>query len=79
MHDPTESARKELLETTEQGSREYLTAQYGQTWNTQELQSEFQVLSFLSPFVVAIKRNTQEKGSLQFQHDPRIYHSWQPE
>lgn len=75
--DPTESIRRKLIAETKPTEREDLEAKVGQTWNTQELQRDFEVLGFMAPFVVVRKRATNEMGSLQFQHDPRLYHSWQ--
>ena len=43
------------------------------TWSTKELQENFQVLSFNAPFVLVIDKKTGKKGSLQFDHSPRVY------
>ena len=48
----------------------------GKCWTTDELQDEFEVLGFMAPFVVAIRRETKEKGSLLFVHAPRVYYCW---
>lgn len=47
-----------------------------QTWNTQELQQEFEVLGFAAPFVVVKRRSDGKKGTLEFKHSPRIYFSF---
>jgi len=43
------------------------------TWTTKELQEEFEVIGFQAPFVVVKRLSDNVKGSLQFQHMPRIY------
>ena len=75
MHDSTESIRREM--TTQinavEGSREYLEAKHGEVWDTKELQQEFEVLSFMAPFVVVRRRSDRAMGSVMFQADPRFY------
>jgi hypothetical protein len=75
MHDPTEQARRDRLAEINAvpGSREALEAQYGQVWNTQELAEQFQVFGFAAPLVVVRRRTDGVKGSLEFQHHPRLY------
>jgi len=60
------------------GSREVLEKQYGQVWDTDQLQDDFQVLGFAAPIVVVCRRSDNQKGSLTFQHSPRFYFSWEP-
>lgn len=48
----------------------------GECWTTDELQEEFDVLGFMAPACVAIRRETNEKGSLLFVHAPRVYFRW---
>lgn len=82
MSDPTESIRKQMAAeiNAEPGSREALEQEHGQVWNTQELQRDFVVLQFCAPFVVvAEKKEDGRRGSLLFQHSPRLYHSFKPE
>ncbi len=45
-------------------------------WNTDEVTKEFEIDSFLAPFVFAHKRSNNKKGVLVFQHSPRFYYSW---
>jgi hypothetical protein len=75
MNDPTEAARRERLVeiNAEPGSREALDAEHGQVWNTEQLTQEFEVLGFLAPLVVVRRRAGGVKGSLEFQHSPRLY------
>ncbi len=81
MTDPTESIRRERLAeiNTEPGSREALEAQYGQIWNTDELSRDYTVIGFMAPFVVVLRKADNVRGSLEFQHSPRLYFNFQPE
>lgn len=75
MHDPTEAKRREMTAEINavQGSREYLEAKHGKVWDTQELQQEFEVLSFMAPIVVVRRRSDAAMGSVLFQASPRYY------
>ncbi len=53
--------------------RQRLEKEYGQVWNTQELSAEFEVIGFMAPYVVVVKKSDNKKGSLQFQDRPRFY------
>ena len=77
--DPTEDIRRAMVAeiNAEPGSREALEAEYGQVWNTQQVQEEFEVLGFMSPFVSAQRRDGV-RGTLMFQHSPRLYFNFQP-
>ena len=80
MSDPTESIRREMVAeiNAEPGSREWLEAKYGQVWDTSEMQAEFEAVGFMAPFIVVRRRSDGVKGSLTFQHNPRLYYSFQP-
>ena len=80
MIDETEGIRRELGATinAEPGSREYLEAQHGQVWDTNQLQEDFTVLGFMSPMIAVIRKSDCIKGSLFFQHGPRFYFNFQP-
>jgi hypothetical protein len=81
MNDPTESIRREMVAQINaiEGSREYLQVKHGQIWDTTELQQDFEVIGFLAPFVVVKRKSDGVKGSLLFQHAPRLYYGFQPE
>ena len=81
MTDSTESIRRQQVAeiNADPGSREYLEAKYGDVWNTSELQRDFEVLGFLAPYCVVRRRSDGVKGSIMFQHDPRLYYGFQPE
>ena len=73
--DPTESIRREMVKEINavEGSREQLEAKYGQVWDTKEVQNDFSVEGFLAPFVSVKRKSDNVKGTLEFQHDPRLY------
>jgi hypothetical protein len=75
MTDPTETIRRERQAeiNAEPGSREALEARYGQVWTTQELAAQFDVIGFMAPLVVVRRKADGVKGSLEFQHNPRLY------
>jgi hypothetical protein len=54
-------------------TREELEKEEGQTWNTEEVQKDFEILGFLAPFVTARRRADNAKGTLTFQDQPRLY------
>jgi len=80
MIDPTEPIRRERLAeiNAEPGSREALEAQYGQVWDTQQLGQDFDVIGFMAPLVVVRCLADGRKGSLEFQHNPRLYFNFLP-
>lgn len=75
MADPTENIRRQRLAeiNAEPGSREALEAEHGQVWDTEELAEEFEVLGFLAPIIAVRRRSNGQRGSLEFQHNPRFY------
>ena len=77
----TEKIRKQMVAeiNAEPASREYLEQTHGQVWDTQELQRAFVVLGFCAPFVIVAEKESGRRGSLLFQHSPRLYHSFEPE
>ena len=81
MDDPTESIRRHRLTeiNAEPGSREALQEQHGQVWDTQELSGDFEVVGFLAPYVVVRRITDGQKGSLEFQHNPRFYFNFVPD
>ena len=78
MNDPTENIRRERLAeiNSEPGSREALERQYGQVWDTGQLAEQFEVIGFMAPLVVVRRKVDGQKGSLEFQHSPRLYFSF---
>lgn len=45
----------------------------GKVWTTGEMTKEFDVKSFLAPFVTVVRRSDGVKGTLMFSHRPRFY------
>lgn len=60
------------------GSREALQAEHGQVWSTDELTNDFDIIGFMAPYVVVVRRADKVKGSLEFQHSPRFYFNFEP-
>ncbi len=81
MLDRTETARRQMVsEINAQPSiRQQLEATHGQVWDTSELQQCFEVLGFMAPFVVVRRKSDGVRGSLTFQHSPRMYFAFQVE
>ena|SRR5947208_1767621 len=80
-HDETEEIRRSRLaainsavETDDLTSeRTRLETQYGHVWDTAQLAEDFEVLGFMSPYIVVRRKSDGRKGSLEFQHMPRLY------
>lgn len=47
-----------------------------QVWDTDELRQDFEVVGFMAPFVVVQRRSDGVRGTLKFNHSPRIYFGW---
>jgi hypothetical protein len=75
MSDPTEAIRRGRLAEINAvpNSREALEAEHGQVWDTDQLRQDFEVVGFLAPLVVVRRKADGAKGSLEFQHSPRLY------
>jgi len=80
MNDPTETIRRIRIAEINivPGSREDLETKYGQVWDTNQLSEEFQPIGFMAPIIVVLRNSDGQKGSLEFQHSPRLYFNWQP-
>jgi hypothetical protein len=82
MTDPTEDIRRTLIAERQVSgplSREQLAALYNSNvWDTDELREEFEVLSFLAPYVAVRRRADGVRGSMEFQHSPRYYWGFMP-
>ena len=75
MTDPTEDIRKELQQEINQGDSPI----EGETFTTEQLREQFEVLGFQAPFVVVKRKADGVRGSLMFRHHPRIYFGFEPE
>jgi hypothetical protein len=80
MSDPTEAARRQRLAEINlvPGSREALEAQHGKVWDTDQLTEDFEAIGFMAPYIVVRRRSDGVKGSLEFQHSPRLYWGFEP-
>jgi hypothetical protein len=80
MFDPTETIRRERQAelAANAGPRADLEARYGQIWDTDQLREEFEVIGFMAPLVVVRRLSDGQKGSLEFQGNPRFYFSFEP-
>ena len=80
MNDETEAVRRRQLAeiNAEPGSREAMEARHGQVWDTLELARDFTVVGFMAPYVVVCRKADGQRGSLMFQHDPRLYFGFEP-
>ena len=81
MHDETETIRKQRIAeiNANPGSRETLREDHGEVWTTNQLRENFDILGFLAPYVVVRRRSDGAKGSVEFQHNPRMYFNFQPD
>lgn len=69
--DPTEDIRRAMLPTMAEAAEEA-----EETWDTEGLRRDFEVLGFMAPLVVVRRRSDGVLGSLTFSSDPRIYFGW---
>jgi len=68
--------RKLLIETGQPQAD--LAANTEQTWDTDQLRADFEVIGFAAPFVVVRRKADGKKGTLEFvpgEH-PRLYFGW---
>ena len=81
MADATETIRRtSLVEfNAEPTDREALAAKRGRVWDTLELSEDFEVMGFMAPYVVVKRKADGCKGSLEFQHSPRLYFNFAPD
>lgn len=87
MSDSTEVIRRALVGTVnaqvesedESTERTRLTEEYGEgnVWKYDEVGGAFEIVSFMAPFCVAIRREDGRRGTLTFQHRPRFYFDFQ--
>lgn len=79
MIDPTEDARRAMLDTGQpHADLAVEQAIKGPTWTTEEMSRDFEALGFMAPFIVVRRRSDGQKGSLEFTHSPRVYFNFQP-
>ena len=84
MRDQTELPKRRAVaiinskveSSDESAERVRLEAEYGQVWNTEELQADFTVEGFMAPFITCTNKETGKRGAMMFQHMPRFYFDW---
>lgn len=52
-------------------------SKHEQTWQTDEMRRDFEVLGFAAPYVVVRRKSDSKRGTLEFTHNPRVYFGWQ--
>lgn len=79
MTDITEEGRRQLTAALNANAleRPEMEAVHGQVWDTDELGRDYEVIGFGAPFVVVRRKSDGVKGSLCFQHHPRLYWGFQ--
>lgn len=77
--DETEDFRRAEVAriNAEPGTRAALEAEHGQVWDGDEMARDFTVEGFGAPYVVVTRKADNVKGSLEFQHRPRLYFNFQ--
>ena len=80
MPNSLEILRRQRLHeiNVETAHRVTLERRHGPVWDTSELTRDYEVVGFLSPFVVARRRSDGTLGSLEFQAVPRFYFHFVP-
>ena len=78
--DETEQARREMINAGQPGA-DLTEAQveHQETWTTQELQRDFEVIGFMAPYTVAMRKSDGAPGSLMFatgSDGNRYYFGW---
>lgn len=87
MNDTTECIRRALAadiasdvtSNNPQTERQRLEKEYGvgNVFDTKQLSTQFEVIGFMAPFCVVREKASGKKGSVQFQHNPRLYFGFQ--
>lgn len=77
MQDTTE-ARRQVLAAALNATGVPEAYGDGPTWDTKQLQEDFEVLGFAAPYVVVKRRSDGVKGTLMFTHSPRVYFKFEP-
>jgi hypothetical protein len=69
-NDDTEQLRRLMLES---GMPQADLATAKERWGPQEVGQHFEIVGFMAPFCVAIRKSDGKRGSLEFTHHPRWY------
>jgi hypothetical protein len=76
MIDDTEDLRRAMIAARHLKPVQLKGDPFIKYWTTEQLRQEFEVLGFQAPYVVVRRMADGVKGSLEFQHSPRIYFNW---
>lgn len=57
----------------EEFKRELAEKGIADVWNTDEVREHFEILGFCAPYCTARRKSDGKKGTLQFNHMPRLY------
>lgn len=72
-----DAAKKELALGDESGElRAKFEKEYGEVWTTNEMTAAFEVMGFAYGCCVVVRKKDKQRGSLDFNHLPRYYHSF---
>lgn len=73
-----ESVQRELIAMQVPTERQQLEQKHGvgNVWNTDELKATFDVVGFCAPFCVVKRKADGVMGTVEFQHNPRLYYSF---
>lgn len=80
--DPVETTRRQMVDEINAhpiSEREAMEQKHGKVWTTAELSEDFEVLGFMAPFVVVVRKSDGKRGTLEFQHMPRFYYGFAEE
>jgi hypothetical protein len=66
----------EQVDQNPANARADLEARYGRVWTIDEMRQEFDVMGFAAPCVVVTRKLDGVRGSLEFTHNPRFYHTF---
>jgi hypothetical protein len=76
MHNPTETARREMaadINDDVPATREAAGREFGKVWTTSEIKNDFEILGFMAPLVIVKRKSDGATGTLLFTHHPRWY------
>ena len=75
MEDPTVELRRHRSKEInfQPRNRLELRRDFGEVWSHHEMAREFDVLLWVCPLVIVIRKRDGAKGSLLYQHRPRFY------
>lgn len=60
-------------------TREELEKQFGEVYDTKEVQEAFVVHQFVAPYVSVTRKSDGARGTLMFLHSPRFYFDFEQE